>query len=210
MGHGWGKLTQFLVEDEYLVLVIFSHPGSVHPVNSGMDRQTFPTKIIHDSQRPKTPPVKQIIRHKIHTPALINLRQDRTLPAVCRTDMPAGTFPAQIQAFQTINPVCFLIVNYPAFPSQQDVNARTAVAYSCFRNFPDAQGYCPIITPTLPVVDSPALHQQPASPTDADTICLPQEMHRLALLSRPQNFCFSTSCSISLSRLRSATSFFSR
>lgn len=33
MGHGWGKLTQFLVEDEYLVLVIFSHPGSVHPVN---------------------------------------------------------------------------------------------------------------------------------------------------------------------------------
>jgi hypothetical protein len=32
-GHGWGKLTQFLVEDEYLVLVIFSHPGSVHPVN---------------------------------------------------------------------------------------------------------------------------------------------------------------------------------
>ncbi|STD27753.1 Uncharacterised protein [Enterobacter asburiae] len=33
MGHGWGKLTQFLVEDEDLVLVMFSHPGSVHPVN---------------------------------------------------------------------------------------------------------------------------------------------------------------------------------
>lgn len=39
---------------------------------------------------------------------------------------------------------------------------------------------------------------------------LQQKCHRLALLSRPQNFCFSTSCSISLSRLSSATSFFSR
>lgn len=55
-----------------------------------------------------------------------------------------------------------------------------------------------------------ALHQQPASPPDADTVSLPQKCHRLALLSRPQNFCFSTSCSISLSRLSSATSFFSR
>jgi len=33
VGHGWGKLTQFLVKDEYLVLVIFGHPGSVHPKN---------------------------------------------------------------------------------------------------------------------------------------------------------------------------------
>lgn len=33
MGSGWGKLTQFLVEDEYQVLVIFNPPGSVHPVN---------------------------------------------------------------------------------------------------------------------------------------------------------------------------------
>ena len=152
---------------------------------SRMD-QTFPTKIIHYSQRPEAPSVKQTIQHEIHTPALIGVRQNRTLLTVCRTDMPAGTFPAQIQAFQTVNPLCFLIVNQPAFPSQQDMNARIAVAYSCFRNFPDAQGYCPIIAPTLPVVNGSALHQQPASPADGDTICLLQEIHHLALLSRPQ------------------------
>lgn len=33
VGHGWGKLTQFLVEYEYLVMVVFCHPGSVLPVN---------------------------------------------------------------------------------------------------------------------------------------------------------------------------------
>lgn len=76
-----------------------------------MDRQTFPTKIIHYSPRPEAPSVKQTIRHEIHTPALIDVRQGRTLLPVYRTDMSAGTFPAQIQAFQTVNPVCFLIVN---------------------------------------------------------------------------------------------------
>lgn len=138
------------------------------------------------------------------------MRQGRALLTVCRTDMSAGTFPVQIQAFQTVNSVCFLIVNQPAFSSQQDMNTRTAVAYSCFRNFPDAKGYCPNITPTLLVADSSAQYQQPAFSTDTDTVSLMQKMYCLALLSRPQNFCFSTSCSISLSRLRSATSFFSR
>ena len=175
-----------------------------------MDRQTLPTKIIHYSQRPKTAPVKQTIRHEIHTPALIDMRQGRALLAACGTDMPAGALSAQIQAFQTINPVCFLVVNLPAFPPQLDMNTRATVPYPGFRYFPDTQGYRPIVTPALPVVDSSALHQQPASPADTDTIGLLQKMHRLALLSRPQNFCFSTSCSISLSRLRSATSFFSR
>ncbi len=102
------------------------------------------------------------------------------------------------------------MVNLPAFPPQLDMNTRATVPYPGFRYFPDTQGYRPIVTPALPVVDSSALHQQPASPADTDTTGLLQKMHRLALLSRPQNFCFSTSCSISLSRLRSATSFFSR
>ena len=73
-----------------------------------MDHQTLPTKIIDYSQRPETPSVKQIIRHEIHTPALIDMGQDRTLLAMCCTDMSAGTLSAQVEAFQTVNPVCFL------------------------------------------------------------------------------------------------------
>lgn len=90
------------------------------------------------------------------------------------------------------------------------MNTRATVADPGFRYFPDTQGYRPIIPPALPVVNGSALYQQSAPPSDTDTVSLPQKMHRLTLLSRPQNFCFSTSCSISLSRLRSATSFFSR
>lgn len=39
---------------------------------SGMDRHTLPAKIIHYSQRPETSSIKQVIRHEIHTPALID------------------------------------------------------------------------------------------------------------------------------------------
>ncbi|OIW85709.1 hypothetical protein APP83_08075, partial [Salmonella enterica subsp. enterica serovar Oranienburg] len=111
-----------------------------------MDRQAFPTKIIHYSQRPKTPPVKQIIWHKIHTPALIDMRQDQALLTACCTDMSAGAFSEQIQAFRTINPVGFLVVNRPSLPAQLNMNTRATVAYPGFRYFPDTQGYRPIVT----------------------------------------------------------------
>lgn len=58
---------------------------------------------------------------------------------------------------------------------------------SGFRYFPNAQGYRPIIPPTLAVVNGSALHQQSASPSDTDMVSLSQKMHRLTLLSRPQN-----------------------
>ncbi|KLF72814.1 hypothetical protein YA39_13325, partial [Klebsiella aerogenes] len=74
-----------------------------------MDRQTLPTKIIDYSQRPETSSVKQVIRHEIHTPALIDTGQGRTLLTMCCTDMPAGALSPQVQSFQTINPVCFLV-----------------------------------------------------------------------------------------------------
>ncbi|KFF62079.1 hypothetical protein IW00_19360 [Pectobacterium brasiliense] len=73
------------------------------------------------------------------------------------------------------------------------MNAWTTVAYPGFCYLPDAQGYRPIVTPAQPVVNRSALHQQSATPPDADTVSLQQEMYRLAFLSRPQNFCFSTS-----------------
>lgn len=106
------------------------------------------------------------------------MRQDRTLPAMCCTDMSAGVLSAQVEAFQIVNPVCFLMVNKPTHPPQLDMNTQTPIPYPGIRNLPDTQCYRPIVTPVLP------LHQQPASPADYFL----QEMHSLALLSRPQNF----------------------
>ncbi|CAM8176324.1 Cellulose synthase regulatory subunit [Klebsiella quasipneumoniae subsp. similipneumoniae] len=107
---------------------------------------------------------------------------------MCCTDMPAGALSAQVEAFQTVNPVCFLVVNSPVFPPQLNMNMRATVAYPGFCYFPDTQGYRPIIPPALPVVNGSALHQEFASPPDTDTVSLPQKMHRLTLQSRPQNF----------------------
>ncbi|AWX87581.1 hypothetical protein C2767_13570 [Klebsiella quasipneumoniae] len=72
------------------------------------------------------------------------------------------------------------------------MNTRATVADPGFCYFPDAQGYRPSILPTLPVVNDSALHRQSASPSDTDMLSLTQKMHRLTLLSRPQNFYFST------------------
>lgn len=80
-----------------------------------MDRLTLPTKIIDYIQRPETPSIKQIIRHEIHTPALIDMGQHKALLAMCCTDVSAGALSAQIETFQTVNPMCFLMVNQPAF-----------------------------------------------------------------------------------------------
>ncbi len=100
------------------------------------------------------------------------MRQDRALLTACCTDMSAGALSAQVQAFRTINPVGFLVVNRPSLPAQLNMNTRATVAYPGFRYFPDTQGYRPIVTPDLPVVNGSALHQQPASPPDADTVSL--------------------------------------
>ncbi len=163
--------------------VLARHPQPFHHTDhiltfqrlSGMDRQTLPTKIIHYSQRPEMSSVKQVIRHEIHTPALIDTGLDRTLLTMCCTDMPTRALFAQAEAFQTIHPVCFLVVNRLAFPPQLNMNTRATVADPGFRYFPDTQGYRPIILPALPVVNGSALHQQSAFPSDTDTVSLPQK-----------------------------------
>lgn len=72
------------------------------------------------------------------------------------------------------------------------MDVRSAITYLGFRNFPDTHRNSPIVTPTLPVVNGSALHQQVTYPPDADAISFSQQMYPLALLSRPQNF-FKTS-----------------
>lgn len=42
------------------------------------------------------------------------MRQNRALLTACCIDMSAGAFSAQVQAFRTINPVGFLVVNRPS------------------------------------------------------------------------------------------------
>lgn len=78
-------------------------------------------------------------------------------------DMPAGAFPAEIETFQAIYAVRFLVVTTTAFPPVV-MDAWEAITYSGFRNFPHTHRNRPIVTQTLPVVYGSALHQQTTSP----------------------------------------------
>src|SRR5208282_3521352 len=48
------------------------------------DCQTFSGEYIHDRQRPKPPPIGQLVRYKIQTPRLIRLSCSNPLPWMLR------------------------------------------------------------------------------------------------------------------------------
>lgn len=106
----------------------------------------------------------------------------------------------------------FLVVNPPALAPQQDMDPLHTITNAGFCNLPYPLREGPVIAAAavVVVVDRSALHQQPASPANPDAVRRQQVFDRLAFLHRPQNFFRMTSCSISLSRLRSATSRFRR
>ena len=69
--------------------------------------------------------------------------------------MPAGALFAQVEAFQTVNPVCFLVVNRPAFPPQLNMNTRATVADPGI----ESRGLAAILTAQMPVFICKAFDQ---------------------------------------------------
>lgn len=175
-----------------------------------LDRHALTTKIIEYSQGAYPASVEQIISNEIHAPALVRSGNGRARMPVPGRHMPPRTFCPQVQPFQAINPMGFLVVNQPALAPQQDMDSLAPIAYPGLRYFPYPPGDGPVITAATVVVYRAALHHQPASPANPDAVRRQQILHRFALLHRSQNFFRITSCSISLSRLRSATSRFRR
>jgi hypothetical protein len=56
------------------------------------NREALPTKVIHYSQSPNAPGIEQAVSHKIHTPALVDIGQCRTLDPVGRSHTPTRAF----------------------------------------------------------------------------------------------------------------------
>lgn len=54
--------------------------------------------------------------------------------------MAVGAFCPQIQAFLTVNEMCFFKINPQAFPPQLDMNTLAAITYAGFCYFPDTKG----------------------------------------------------------------------
>ena len=85
--------------------------------------------VIDDDQGPQASPVKELIRDKVHAPALV-LRRGRLLYLTLDTgDTPTWLFPSYSKAFATIEPVDPLMVHLPPFASKDHVKPAVSVAH---------------------------------------------------------------------------------
>ena len=91
----------------------------------------------------------------------------------------------QIQTFFTVYPVNSLVIHFPAFSSQQDMNTLVPISHSCSCNLldPHAQRCLPI--PDRPIaIDTGTDLNHPAGPSFTDPVILSQEIDQGALLDR--------------------------
>jgi hypothetical protein len=97
------------------------------------------------------------------------------------------------------------VIDAPALAPQQNMNTPVAVAHPRLADLPD-----PPLKAGLLGAAGLGLHiEHPACPPDRHAPLTPHPVHQLALASRPYSFRRIISCSISRSRVRSATILFS-
>ena len=135
---------------------------------------------------------------------------NHTVLAQLRLHPPLHRFRAELQPQLFVDAVCFLVVDHPALPPEQHVHAAVAVAHPRLADLLDPPGQPGLPGATRPVVVGRRVDlEDPARPPDRHAPLAADPVHQIALPNRLQSFRRMTSCSISRSRLRSATSFFS-
>ena len=76
-----------------------------------MNGYALATRIVHYSQGPDFSAIKELIRDKIHAPALMNTGEFGTIQAVGCCSITPRAFATQVKPFQTIQTVySFMIV----------------------------------------------------------------------------------------------------
>ena len=123
----------------------------------------------------------------------------------------SGAFAPQVQTFLAVDPVGLLVIDQPALTPQQDMDAARAVANAYSGNIADPLPFRTIVTRVraIKIGALPQLNDS-GSTANADAVRVDQEVGQLAFASRLHSFFWMTSCSICLSRLRSATMRLSR
>jgi len=149
-------------------------------------------------------------RAKIHAPALVRSRCNAAGNWPSARHLPALLGPHD-QPFVPVQPVDSLRVHVPAFASQQHGQAPIAVAHMHSRQLSQTMPqhfieYLPALVPQRP---DRQLHNPRRVPL-ADSIGLLRPARQLPTRTRPYSFFETISCRICRSKLRSATSRFSR
>src|SRR5690242_5348558 len=173
-----------------------------------LQRQTHARVGVDHAEHANPPAAGGHVAGKIQCPLLIGRRKRRTrtrAPA-----QPASPQPLYLQSRGTVHPLHTLVVHPHSLLSQQNAQTPVAVARLCVRQLHQLLLQLRVVFPApVPVRRSRNLDQLAGMPLTGRKL-LYQPLHFRSPHYEPKWFFLITDCNMSLSRLRSATSFLSR
>src|SRR5688572_24530708 len=132
--------------------------------------------------------------------------QQRSLLTMRRGLVATRSLAPQVQPFFLVNAVSSFVIVTPAFTPQQDVNAREAIAHARLGDLLHPLPHRPIVARLVQVTIDRAMQKYRRTRASLrDPILRQQHSCQLPALAGLQSFFLSTSCSICLSSVRSAT-----
>src|ERR1044072_180594 len=171
-------------------------------------RQTFSRVHVDHAQHAKLPSALRRIMHKIQCPLLVRSRHHRSRNT--RSPQPFSPLPPDQQPRFPVHAIHFLVVHVQAFFFQLQLQAPVSPLRLLPRRFHQLRPQH-FVVPAVHIPLARLRHvQQLADPPLAHQKLAPQPAHFLLAFYELHPFFSITAFSISLSRLKSATSFFSR
>src|SRR5262249_40863149 len=147
-----------------------------------------------------------LIMHPVHCPHLIGSCCITAVIPQFGHDAPAWRFEPHLQAFQPIEPMHALDVHMPAFTTQQYGDAAVAISHPCLGDLADTLSEGRLLgSARTVVICRAACRNGSAGSADRHLERSTHEVDHLASPSRRHSLRRITSCNISLSSVRSAT-----
>src|SRR5215475_13118465 len=146
--------------------------------------------------------------HKIHGPLLVRFRHQRSRNT--RSQQPFSSSPPNHQSRFPVHPIHPLVVRSHAFLLQHELQPPVSPSRLLPRCFHESGSQLFVVPPAHISLARFRHSQQPADPPLAHQKMVPQPVHFHFALYELHPFFSITAFSISLSRLKSATSFFNR
>lgn len=161
---------------------------------------------IDDGQDAQFPTGGQLVMHEVHRPDLVGMGGIRSVLPEFGLHPSLRCFVPQLQPQLIVNPTGSLHVDWPSFPQQEDMHTPIPIADPGLADLLDPQLEIGLLAALgLVGVEGAVNPQGFAGPTYRYLPGLPHHIDKLAPAGRPQSFFCKTSCSMALSRLRSAT-----
>ena len=183
-------------------------------MSADIDRQALACVLIDHGEHPKGTPFTRPSLHEVVAPHVVTMLGPQPYPApVVEPQTPAfWLLRRHFQPLPLPDPLDPLVIDMPAIPPQQSGDTAIAVppVHTC--KLDDPLGQRQFIIPyhgQVPLRRTRLL-QDFVGPPLGDPEAIQQHTDRLTPPVRAQKLPDATSCSIALSRARSATSFFSR